>query len=556
MGPVPHPRSPVATLASVMEAERPQLADLGLFLLVVAAPLLVTPFTHSPFGDPKLVMVMGAALALWAAGLPMDRRLAWLAAAWVAVTAVAALVGADPSRGLTAQTGGEGGGLMVVAASAVVLLAGVGLDEDLRERARRWFVATAAIIAVFAVLVRLFPGVFGEIGGLSFVGATMGNQLFGAALVASAIPAAASSRRAWGWRTIALVALLALGTATFGERSAVILPIAGVAGFLVRAKMPWRRAAALAVTVVAVLGLWQVVAAMIPEGGRGAEITVQSQATDQQRFRIWSVLAREAVPARPVLGWGPAESQAAYLATGTVADVATTSREWADAHDLLLETLVTSGVIGLLALLAVLIPAGLRAVRCPPERAWAFGAATTLGVYALFEPVGLVLTPLLFFMLGAAAGPARVAATSPAWGRVARLAGTAILAAGLVVSLVMATAATFEEWGIRYGEEWAYRTATRVQPWRITSTERLAVLLAVDARSGNVAAGAQARAMIDAAVAAHPWDPDVRVWASYVETLLRNDPGAQRWIAQQIARFPADRAGVTKRPSTTGLALP
>ena len=398
----------------------------------------------------------------------MDRRLAWLAAAWVAVTAVAALVGADPSRGLTAQTGGEGGGLMVVAASAVVLLAGVGLDDDLRERARRWFVATAAIIAVFAVLVRLFPGVFGEIGGLSFVGATMGNQLFGAALVASAIPAAASSRRAWGWRTIALVALLALGTATFGERSAVILPIAGVAGFLVRAKMPWRRAAALAVTVVAVLGLWQVVAAMIPEGGRGAEITVQSQATDQQRFRIWSVLAREAVPARPVLGWGPAESQAAYLATGTVADVATTSREWADAHDLLLETLVTSGVIGLLALLAVLIPAGLRAVRCPPERAWAFGAATTLGVYALFEPVGLVLTPLLFFMLGAAAGPARVAATSPAWGRVARLAGTAILAAGLVVSLVMATAATFEEWGIRYGEEWAYRTATRVQPWRIT----------------------------------------------------------------------------------------
>ena len=63
----------------------------------------------------------------------------------------------------------------------------------------------------------------------------MGNRWFGAALVAAAIPAAAASR-VWGWRTLALVALLALGTATFGERSAVILPIAGVAGFLVRAK--------------------------------------------------------------------------------------------------------------------------------------------------------------------------------------------------------------------------------------------------------------------------------------------------------------------------------
>ena len=95
-----------------MEAERPQLADLGLFLLVVAAPLLVTPFTISPFGDPKLVMVMGAAVALWAAGLPdgigaaVGRR-----RSGSAVTAVSALTGVDPSRGLTAQTAGEGGGL-------------------------------------------------------------------------------------------------------------------------------------------------------------------------------------------------------------------------------------------------------------------------------------------------------------------------------------------------------------------------------------------------------------------------------------------------------------
>jgi hypothetical protein len=536
-----------------MEAERPQWADLGLFLLVVAAPLLVTPFSASPFGDPKLVAVMAASVALWVAGLPLDRRLAWAAGAWVAVTGVSALVGADPSRGLTAQTGGEGGGLMLTAICAVVLLAGVGLGDDLRDRARRWFVASASFVAVFAVLIRLAPGVFGEIGSLSFVGATMGNQLFGAALVASAIPAAAASK-SWGWRTLGLVALLALGTATFGERSAVILPIAGVAGFLVRAKWSWRRAVTLAVTVVAVLGVWQVVATALPSGGRGAEVTVQTQATDQQRFHLWSALVRDAVPARPVFGWGPAETQAAYLGTATVADVAVTTRLWADAHDLLLETLVSTGVIGLLALLALVLPAGLRAVRCSPDRAWAFGVATALGAYALYEPIGLVLTPLLFFFLGVAASPARVrvaaaADPKPAWGRVGKVTGTVLLTAGLVMSLVMAAGATFEGWGIRYGEAWAYRAALRIQPWRVASTERLAELLAISARSGDT--GAAARDMIDAAVAAHPWDPDVRVWASYVETLLQDHAAAQRWIAAQIAQFPSDREGVTQKPSAT-----
>ncbi len=97
-----------------MEARRPQLADLGVFLLVVAAPLVFTPFSESPFGDPKLVLVVAAALALWGAGLPVDRRLAWAGAAWAGATLLGALFGLDPSRGLTAQTGGEGGGLVVV----------------------------------------------------------------------------------------------------------------------------------------------------------------------------------------------------------------------------------------------------------------------------------------------------------------------------------------------------------------------------------------------------------------------------------------------------------
>ena len=64
-----------------MPARRPQLAELGLFLLVVALPLVFTPFSTSPFGDPKLVILVGGSLALWGSGLPLDRRIGALARA-------------------------------------------------------------------------------------------------------------------------------------------------------------------------------------------------------------------------------------------------------------------------------------------------------------------------------------------------------------------------------------------------------------------------------------------------------------------------------------------
>jgi O-antigen ligase len=531
-----------------MEARRPQLADLGVFLLLVAAPLAFTPFSTSPFGDPKLVIVTAAALCLWGAGLPVDRRLARVGAVWVGITALAAVSGTDPIRGLTAQTTGEGGGVVVALAAAVLLVAGCAQADDLRERGRRWFVAACAVVAVFAIAVRLFPDRLGSFGGLSFVGATMGNQLFGAALLAAGIAAALGGRsEARRSRQLLVVGLLSLGVATFGERSALVLPLVALVAVLAKARMPRRRAVALAATVLLVIGAWQVVATWIPTEGRGATVTVASQATDTQRFTVWRVLATRAVPDHPWLGWGPAMSQSAYLANATGDEVVSTSRQWADAHDLLLETLVGTGVFGFLALLVLLVLAGVRALRCPPERAWVFGAAAALGAYALFEPVSLVLTPLLFFFLGAAAGPPRrVVVRSEAIARVGRVAAGVTLGAALIVSLLMMTGATLERWGRAYGEQWAYRAAVRAQPWRLSAIERLAIQRAVDWRSGDQAAGEEARRLIQDAVDAHPWDVDIRVWAADVETLLKNPAGERRWIAAQLAFFPSDRPGLTE----------
>ena len=542
------------------------MADLGVFLLIVAAPLVLTPFSLSPFGDPKLVVVIVAALALWAAGLPSTGPLAWAAGAWVAVTALTALTGTDPSRGLTAQTLGEGGGLMVVLVSAVVLLAGSGTSDRLRERARRWFVLTCVTIGLFGILIRLAPGTFGELGGLSFIGATMGNQLFAGALLAAGMVAAMGDREQPLSRQLPVVGLLALSTATFGERSAVVLPVVGLLAFLFRARIPWRRASALAVCVLAVLGAWQVAAAHLPTGGRGASLTIASQATDAERFTVWRVLLTRAVADHPILGWGPASTQSAYLANATEAEVQRTTRVWSDAHDLPLEVLVTSGVLGLLALMSVVGLAGVRAVRCPPERAWTFGAAAALGAYALFEPVNLVLTPVLFFFVGMAGAPVQPApgpapdpdpahetARTGGLARAAHALTGLTVAAALVVSLVMLAGATFEQWGQEYGEAWAYRAALRVEPWRVTATEQLAVLLAVDGRSGDTAAASEARTLISDAVAAHPWDVHLRPRAADIDTLLGDPAGSRDWIQQQLARFPGDRVSLETGAATTQL---
>jgi O-antigen ligase len=536
-----------------MDARRPQLADLGLFLLVVAAPLLVTPFSVSPFGDPKLVAVAAGTLALWASGVTLDRPLAWAAVAWVGVTLVAALSGADPSVGLTAQLGGEGGGLIVVVICGVLVAAGAGLDEALRDRMRRWFVIAASVVAVLGIGIRFLPNVLGSFNGLSYVGATMGNQLFAAALIAAAIPAAMGAQPVSPWKRVAIIVLLTFAITTFGERSAVVLPLVGTLAFLVKARRQRRETIVLGASVVLALGVGIAVVGQLPEGGRGAIVTTASQATDAQRFRVWEVLATRAVPARPLAGWGPGSTQSAYLAHATASDVRATTRQWADAHDLLLETLVSTGILGLVGLAAVLGIGGVRSVRGPPERAWAFGAAAALGAYALVEPINLVLTPMLFLMLGAAAGPGRAVPTAPpAAVRAARVLTSTTLVLASLVSLQMLTASTFDRWGRAYGEDWAYRAALRIQPWRVVATERLAVQRAVEGRTtGGAAAGDEARRLIEAAVEAHPWDVDVRVAAYRVEKLLHDDVAAQAWIDRQIARFPGDAAGLRGAGSTT-----
>ena len=159
---------------------------------------------------------------------------------------------------------------------------------------------------------------------------------------------------------------------------------------------------------------------------------------------------------RPILGWGPGTTQVPYLTRATPADIEEATRRWADAHNLFLETTVTSGILGLIPLVALFVLLVGRAWRAGPERAWSLGAAAALGAYAMVEPLNLVLTPLLFLFAAMAAGlRAREPVADERTPRGVRLAVGIVLSLSLVVSLTMIAGATFERWGRHYGEEWA-----------------------------------------------------------------------------------------------------
>ena len=528
-----------------MPARRPQLAELGLFLLVVALPLAFTPFSTSPFGDPKLVILVGGSLALWGSGLPLDRRIGALAALWTAFTALSALTGVEPIRSLAARTDGEGGGLMLVLSCAAIVVTAVGVDADLRERTRRWFVVASCIVGALGLVFRFAPDVLTDTLGLktlSFVGATMGNQLFAAALLAAGIAAALVPGKRLRNQMV-VVAFLALGAATFGERSSLVLPAVAVVVTLWRSRMPWRTTVALGATVGVVLLGWQLLDPALP--GRETDVDaalapLQGQATDTDRAVVWKVTAG-GMAERPILGWGPGTTQVPYLTRATPADIEEATRRWADAHNLFLETTVTSGILGLIPLVALFVLLVGRAWRAGPERAWSLGAAAALGAYAMVEPLNLVLTPLLFLFAAMAAGlRAREPAADERTPRGVRLAVGIVLSLSLVVSLTMIAGATFERWGRHYGEEWAYRAALRVQPWRLTSTEQLALQLAAQGRAGDEQAGAEAKRIIAEGVERFPWDVNVRVWAADVDTLLNDPAGSRAWRRQHVERFPAD----------------
>ncbi|HEY7660612.1 MAG TPA: O-antigen ligase family protein [Actinomycetota bacterium] len=531
-----------------MDARRPQALEAGLFLLVVALPIAFFPLSREAFLDVKVVVLTGGTLLLWASGLPYDRRVGVPALAWACTLVVAAIVGVDPLESLVGTV--RATGLVMLLCSLAIVAVAPNVPDDLVERMRGWIVTTGLVVAAVILLARIAPAVLEPLAPrLAFSGATFGNPVHAIGFLAACVPAvlAGPERRA---RAIATFGLLGVGLAVAEERSAVLLPVVALLASAWFLRPGWRRIAGAAAVIGVALALWSVVPSSLVSGGPSESATAlgqfQTLRGERQRLALYEANLR-AIADRPVLGWGPANTWTGFLSSGTADEVEQAGRNWADAHNLVLEVTVVSGLVGLAAFGWLAIRVSRRALRPATSRRWLVASAVTLLAYAALQPLDVVLTPLLFLFAGAAAGGRAVGeapekAPDPRRQLVPRTAAVIGLSAATTLAGVNLLGSALEEWGRTHAESnWALRAATAVAPWRLTATEALAMSLAIDGRAGDPDAAIEARAVVGGTVDRHPWNPGVRLLAADVELLLRNPAASQDWIRDQLERFPSDQ---------------
>ncbi|MEW6059504.1 MAG: O-antigen ligase family protein [Actinomycetota bacterium] len=539
-----------------MEPRRPQLLDAGLFLIVVAVPLALFPLSRAPFADLKLLLLAVGAFLVWISGPFMSPRLAVPAAIWMGACIVATFAGVDPVVSVVGQFAHTG--LLMLGICAVLVAVGPHLPERVVTRTRVWLVPTGLVVAIVALASRFVPEALDWlVRDLSFVGSTLGNPIFAAAFLAACIPAALADEDDRTWKVLAALAVLTSGLAVNGERSSLLLPLVALAAgawFGIRDR---QRMLVGAATVVVVVAAWAIVTPLLPTA-TGLSSTAGQFGTlqgEEQRAAVYTANLRAFVR-RPLLGWGPGNAWSAYVNSASASELSTAGRGWGDAHDLPLQSLVTTGLIGTAALAFLLVRAAPGLSRRRKSQSWVPASAAALAIFHLYEPLNLVVTPLLFLLLGMGtreremlsrrttdgesqpATPTARRPLSPA--SLGRAFVGAILVTAVVVSGLVLTASALEQWGRTHYAEWSLRTSLDLQPWRITAAESLAINLALDGRAGDPAAAREARALITDTVGRHPWDPGVRIVAAGVEQLLKNPAGTERWIDEQLEWFPND----------------
>lgn len=530
-----------------MDLPRPKLAEAGLFLILVASPLLVTPFTASAFGVSKLVPVVAGSLLIWLARPRIERRIVWFAGAWIGATVLAALFGVEPATGLTTATRSSGGGLIITLTTSTLIVAGSGAPDAFADRAARLLLGAGLAVSAIGIVFRAFPELPQPIlGGASANAATFGNTLFAVAFVAAA--AATVPGRLGARREILAIAVLVLGAASFGERSSYLLPLVAILVASRRGRVGAARTGVLAATTIAILVAWAVAEPHLPRrpGSNSSVSQFVDRSVDSARFTVWAAVY-QGWTQRPIFGWGPGATRTAYIRGATPQQLEEASRRWADAHDLPLEQLVSGGLVRFLPFLALAVLLAFRAWRGPPECAWALGATAALGGYALFEPIHPLLTPMLGLTSALAARSPDGDAAPVGDPRFPRSVATIALVVALVITALMTTASTLERWGTRYGQIWALRASVAVQPWRLSAKVALAFRLGFDGRGsepGAAQAAAEAREIMAEAVRSHPWDVQVRLSAADLEVYLRDPDAGRRWVVEHVERFPSDRAAL------------
>ena len=391
-------------------ARRVPKSNLGMFAASMAflLPVAFSPTLFSPFWSARLALVLLVA----AVGLPrlvvlVARRdgAALAATAFLLVAAAATLAAHQPALSFWGPYG-SGAGFVLVGGIAGAWAIGRSLDRPA--------VADVGTALVAALLVNVVVALAQDAFGLKTLGLTapagayglLGNPVHLGALLAGgfALLAARFPARPLLWGPVVAAGGAALQFS--GSRLGLVaLVVVGAASVL---RWPPARAAALAACLAAGFFGGLLLDRVLPDHTPSTRNVVQkleaaSESELYDRAHNWDSGVR-ALADRPLLGYGPGRvieatspRRDARMARGDP------ERVFLDAHNLLVEYLVTTGPLGLLALVAFLVLA-LRRARGP--LLW-----FALGILALhlMQPQSPATTPLAFLALGAAA----VATTGP-----------------------------------------------------------------------------------------------------------------------------------------------
>jgi len=411
---------------------------------VVAAGALALGVASAPhLGIGSWPVQLLVAVAVGAAGLPrlvalaFGRRVAGGASraaavalvGWLGVGLASALVSPQPALGLVGQYAGSGGWVLMAAMAGWWAL-GTAVGGRGRRLLAAAVVAAAVANGVVAIgqatvgLARFgLPG-WGNGQAMGF----QGNPVFLGGLEAGTVVLLAwqawhvpSTRRRW-----LAVAVVAVGLGAAGERLSLLValvtgatvalatwwPVAqGTLRRLGWAQHPVDRPQARRFATLAVAG--SLVGALLPDLRRAHELSNKlatgAEGTFGDRLHAWLEGFR-ALAHHPLLGVGPGQFQAATSALFPLwFDRSHPGQVFTDAHDLFVEYAVTTGVLGVVCLVAWLVAA----VR--HRGGGLLWCALAMLTVELVEPVNVVLTPLVFLAVGAAAAhrPARPPRAEP-----------------------------------------------------------------------------------------------------------------------------------------------
>ncbi|MHB1488011.1 MAG: O-antigen ligase family protein [Acidimicrobiales bacterium] len=375
----------------------------GLFGAAIAAllPIMVSPAldqTYWSLRDAFIPVIAGVGLtSLVALYAGPHRRVALMATAFGLWAVISALASPEPTVAFWGvYTVGTGCIFVVALIGCWAMGASVGSrGRGLVEKALLFAVLANTAMALLQVIIPHGLGILALFQGRS--DGFMGNPVYLSQLLAGGwwlVGARFARRRlAWAGPALAVAAAIQVSGSRFALGLLVVAAVAGVFAF--------GRRAGLTLAALALVGLLAGSALAHLNGAVTSSARAGTDASSGIKPRVeswWS--ARHAVANRPLLGEGPGT----YLAATTpyhplgMAQTEGPDRLFADAHDIVVEYTVTTGIPGIILLVAWFV----LMVRRTRWRQPLAGFALLVLAMHLAEPQMVATTPLAFLALGAA----------------------------------------------------------------------------------------------------------------------------------------------------------